>query len=131
MTDPEAAGVTPSRQELENRHMQALEGFRNGWRQASVARLLGVSRTSASRWYKAWKAGSDMKSTQAPGRPRRLTPRQLAEVEKLIRREPEMTHSNLAVWIRKRYGVEYHRDHAGRIKNVLLGRSATLASRVG
>ena len=47
-----AVTVTLSRDEMERRRLEAAEDLQKGITQARVARKFGVSRTTASRWYR-------------------------------------------------------------------------------
>lgn len=57
--------------------------FERGTTQAEVARRLGVSRQSASRWYESFRTdgAAGLRSTEPPGRPARLSQGQLREIE--------------------------------------------------
>jgi len=111
--------------ELENRRKRATQLFRKGKRQADVARQLGVSRQSVSRWFHAWKQGGARawRRTGSPGRPRRLTAAQQQGVERALLRGAQANgfHSNLwtlarvARVIERQTGVRYHPGHVWRV----------------
>ncbi|MDD5139102.1 MAG: helix-turn-helix domain-containing protein [Verrucomicrobiales bacterium] len=64
---------------LQRRRLKAATLFDKGLAPAEVARQLGVSCQSASRWHKAWEKGgkSALKQTPKAGRPPRLRPQDL------------------------------------------------------
>jgi transposase len=106
---------TISRLEMEERRMNAAAMFRRGASQAEVARVLGVTRTSASRWHSAFQAGKDMKLRKAPGRPCRLSGEQLRSLYSLWETRSKWTDAQFAEAVRIETGVKYDPDHVGRI----------------
>jgi transposase len=68
---------------LERRRLAAANLFAQGVSAAVVALRLGVSRQSAHRWYRAWRAGGvqGLRARGPIGRHRRLLPTQLDQVE--------------------------------------------------
>jgi transposase len=68
---------------LERRRLAAANLFAQGVSAAVVALRLGVSRQSAHRWYRAWRAGEvqALRARGPIGRHRRLLPTQLDQVE--------------------------------------------------
>jgi transposase len=97
--------------------MQAARMFDRGARQVDVARELGVSAQTASRWYCAWQDGGRRALTGAgrAGRPPRLSDTQLRLVEKALLRGPRAhgyptdmwTLDRVAEVIEKLTGVRY------------------------
>src|SRR5438874_11547074 len=75
---------------LRQRRMQAARMFDRGARQVDVARELGVSAQTASRWYRAWCDGGRPALTGAgrAGRPARLSDTRLRLVEQALLRGP-------------------------------------------
>jgi len=83
-----------------------------------VARELGVSRSTASRWYRRFRHGG-----RAPGRPPRLKPGAAARINELLCAGPRAQGFDLDAWnaasvallIEKEAGIRYHRRHVGRL----------------
>ena len=73
---------------LEARRLRAARMFERGSSPAEVARGLGVTRQSASRWHRAWVEGGSaaLASTGKRGRSARLSSAQLKEVEQALRK---------------------------------------------
>jgi transposase len=74
------------RQAWQDRRLQAAELFAHGQHPAQVARTLGVSRQSASRWHAAWTAGgtSALASKGPSGPPPRLSDHDLERVRQAL-----------------------------------------------
>src|SRR5918995_5751385 len=71
---------------LEQRRLKAARLFAHGTCQAKVARALGVSAQTASRWHARWQQGGT-RALRAParqGRPPKLTPVQLVQLERAL-----------------------------------------------
>src|ERR1035437_7834569 len=70
--------------ELERRRLRAGRLFEKGVTQAEIARRLGVTRSSVSRWYRQWAAGGlDALRTERPaGRPALVSSAQLTSLER-------------------------------------------------
>src|ERR687898_2456310 len=70
-------------QALEERRLHAAELFAQGVHQAEVARILGVSRQTVSRWHARWQADgtAGLASRGAPGRTPRVSDAQLGQAE--------------------------------------------------
>jgi transposase-like protein len=71
---------------LERRRLKAARLFAQGTCQAKVARALGVSPQTASRWHARWQQGGT-RALRAParqGRPPKLTPVQLRQLERAL-----------------------------------------------
>ena len=68
-----------TRNEMENRRLQAAQDLQRGLSQSQVARKFGVSRTTASRWCRALTGNGveGLRKRRSPGRPSRLKPDQL------------------------------------------------------
>jgi len=105
--------------------MRAALLFARGKTQADVARTVGVSRESASRWYRQWREGgaAALRGAGRAGRKPRLTTKQLRTVEVLLRRGPRAhgfatelwTLPRIAAVIEKITGVRYHPAHVWRL----------------
>jgi len=110
---------------LQRRRLKAATRFDHGLAPAEVARQLGVSCQSASRWRKAWNQGGKSALQKAPkaGRPPRLKPRDLPGLKRALKAGPGAhgfptelwTTQRIAQIIKALFGVEYHPDHVGRL----------------
>jgi transposase len=91
--------------------------IRTGVRQFDIARMYGVSRTTASRWCRALKTCGEkgLRRRIATGRPPRLSADKLAEVERIISANPHWNYREVGEWITRNFEVTYHNDHIGRI----------------
>lgn len=110
---------------LEKRRMRAAQLFARGKSQAEVARALGVSRESVSRWYRTWRQEGEagLQGAGRAGRKPKLTPDQLGQVEQALLRGP-LAHGyatllwtlpRIAALIKQLTGVRYHPGHVWRI----------------
>ena len=118
-----------TRDEMESRRLMAAQDLQTGLSQSQIARKFGVSRTTASRWYRALsgKGIEALRKRRAPGRPSRLTRDQLAEVSRLYETGPRAagfesdrwTTTRFAHAIQQKFGVRYDPDHVGRIMHRL------------
>jgi len=125
----------------EETRARAARLFAEGRSRAEVARLLGVSRASTSRWYRAWEAGGWAPAPRGP-RPR-LDPTQAEALARALRGPPRAQGFDLEGWtlaavaslLERRFGVRYHRRHVGRLLRRLgwivppVGRTAAHALR--
>src|SRR5437588_681058 len=110
---------------LEARRFQAARLFGRGVAQVTVARELGVSRTTTHRWYYAWQAEGrrGLKAVGRAGRKPRLDRQQWAQVEAALLKGPAAhgfattlwTVPRIAAVIAGRTGVRYHPSHVWRI----------------
>lgn len=110
---------------LKNRRYQAVELFEKGERQASVARLLKVSRQSVSRWYRDWVGGNHeaLGGAERAGRKRRLSQEQPELIEKELLRGARAQGYSTDLWTLPRVakliegvtGVHYHPGHVWRV----------------
>jgi transposase len=118
-----------TRDEMENRRLQAAQELQRGISQSQVARRFGVSRTTASRWSRALtgKGVEALRKRRAPGRPSRLTAAQVTEVAELYTAGPRVSGFDTDRWttarfaeaIFARFQVRYDPDHVGRIMHRL------------
>ncbi len=105
-----------TRAEMESRRLRAVDLFTGGTHQAAVAHTLGVSRTSASRWYRHWKSGRGMTQRKATGRPRRFDwVSHNDELREMHRSKSKWTAAEFTAAIQDRWGVRYDPDHVIRI----------------
>ena len=118
-------------EELERRRYRAVELVRQGESVATVARFLGVHRSSVSRWRKhAIQAGAyALAARPHPHRPARLTDLQLPRLESLLSQGAAAhgwsnhlwTTNRVAILIERQFGIRYHHDHVGRFLRKRLG----------
>ncbi len=118
-----------TRDEMESRRLLAAQDLQRGLSQSQVARKFGVSRTTASRWYRALNGRGleALRKRRAPGRPSRLNTEQLATVAEIYRSGPRIagfdndrwTTARFAEAIQARFSVRYDPDHVGRIMHRL------------
>jgi transposase len=111
--------VAPRRdfEALKQRRLRAGRMFDHDATQAEVARELGVSRETASQWFKAWSEGGKkaLVGAQRAGRLPRLSDQQLTKVEKALARGPQANGFATELWTLARVatviesvtGVEY------------------------
>ncbi|MGO9258669.1 MAG: helix-turn-helix domain-containing protein [Bryobacteraceae bacterium] len=118
-----------TRDEMESRRLMAAQDLQRGLSQSQIARKFGVSRTTASRWYRtlSGKGMEALRKRRAPGRPSRLTLEQLTEATRLYQAGPRAagfdsdrwTTTRFAHAIKQCFGVRYDPDHVGRIMHRL------------
>lgn len=124
-----AVTVTLNRDEMERRRLEAAEDLLNGVTQARVARKFGVSRTTASRWFRTLEGqGLDrLRKRKAPGRPSRMSAGQMTQVREIFAEGPRAfgfdtdrwTTARLAHAIEARFAIRYDPDHVGRLMHRL------------
>jgi transposase len=110
---------------LEARRQRAIALLAEGLGVREVARRVGCAPSSVSRWRSAVKArGPDaLRPKPAPGRPRRLNPRQRARLLKLLLKGATAHGFATDLWtlprvaevIERTFGVRYHPAHVWRI----------------
>jgi len=110
---------------LEQRPIEGARLLREGLSQSEVARRLGVHRQSVSRWAQELKRSGmrGLRKAGRTGRPPKLTPAQLRDLERALKRGPEALGYASGLWtagrvrelIEYRTGVRYHADHVWRI----------------
>ena len=116
---------TLSREQMEQRRLEAAKKLVEGVRPSRVAIMFGVSRTSASRWRRAISSGGadSLKKHVPSGRPSRLSVEQQAQVATWVelgpapfsKPEKRWTADGLAEIIEKRFGIRYNRDYVRRL----------------
>lgn len=126
--DTAAEGIL-TRDEMESRRLLAAQDLQGGLTQSQVARKFGVSRTTASRWFRALdgKGVEALRKRRAPGRPSRLNGEQLARAAEVYAAGPRAggfetdrwTTLRFATIIQREFGVRYDPDHVGRIMHRL------------
>jgi transposase len=110
---------------MELRRRRAARLFKAGKRQAEVARSLGVSRQSVSRWFVSFLKASieGLKGAGRAGRKPRLDAKQLAELDAALRRGAKAHGFRTSLWtlprvatvIERLTGITYHPGHVWRI----------------
>ena len=115
--------------ELEARRRQAVALLQDGKSNTEVARLVGVHVSSVKRWKRAIASGdlTVLAAKPHPGRPPKLSLAQKQELVQIVRAGPLAAGFRTNLWtcrrvadvIRQRFGVEYHRDHVGRLLHAL------------
>jgi transposase len=80
--------------------LRAAEMFRRGKPQADVARTLGVSAQSVSRWHDLWRAGgrAALAGAGRAGRLPRVPDEQLAEVVEALKKGPRENGFSTDLW---------------------------------
>ena len=122
-------GSAPVLVEKEKRRLRAGRMFARGVHPAEVARRLGVSRQSASRWRALWKEQGQegLRSTGPVGRPSALDAQQKRRLARELIRGPQAhgwktdlwTLPRIAQLIRRLFGVSYHPGHVWRVVRAL------------
>jgi transposase len=116
---------------MEQRRKRAARMFGRGVPQADVARQLGVSRQSVSRWYADWRreGTAGLRAAGRAGRMPRLSAAQLDQLDRALRRGPRAhgfatdlwTLDRVATVIESETGVRYHRGHVWKLLRDKLG----------
>src|ERR1700756_1662914 len=111
MGNPE--GVRRDFAALERRRMEAARLLRQGLSQSAVARELGVHRQSVSRW--AWELEQSgvrgLRQAGRTGRPPKLSSAQLRDLERALKRGPEVIEDRLHRAVAS--GIVYGHDSGG------------------
>lgn len=112
-------------QGLETRRLRAGQLFKDGKTQAEVAKALGVSRQSVSRWHSRFRHGGAkrLKGAGRAGRKARLNFAQLARIDATLRRGARENGFQTSLWtlpriaiiIARLTGIKYHPGHVWRI----------------
>lgn len=110
---------------MQRRRLQAAKLFEQDRSQAHVARQLGVSRQSASRWFAAWQEGgkAQLRGAGRAGRKPRLNCAQLQRLEQDLQRGPQSLGYSTPLWtalrvadlIKRQTGIGFHPDHIYRL----------------
>lgn len=111
--------------ELEARRRRAAEYFQERMPLQVIADRFGVSLSSIKRWKAAWKTGRVDALAAKPHPPRacKLSEKQKGQLVKLLLAGPVAAGFRTDLWtcarvaelVRKRFRVQYHPDHLGRI----------------
>jgi transposase len=122
-----------SAEELERRRRQAVEAVKRGEKQATVARVLGVTPDSVSRWVKRDRQSADALGAKPHLGPKRLLSLdQQAALERLLLEGAQKhgwpndlwTAVRVAEMIRRHFNVDYHVEHVRHILKDRLGWSS-------
>jgi len=106
--------------ELEARRQSAIRLLEQGLRKVEVARRLGCTRTSVTRWWKQYQDGGlkALKAQPPPHRPCRLTAAQKRQLQRRLLKGARANGFATDLWtcpriaelIQRRFGVAYHVD---------------------
>src|SRR3954464_15797893 len=111
-------------EELERRRRRAVELVKQGEHPAKVAHFLGRGRSSVYTWVKLDRdAAEELAAKPHPGPKPRLTDEQAKELEGLLSEGAKAHGWHNDLWsahrvaqvIRRRFGVEYHAEHARKV----------------
>lgn len=109
---------------LQRRRLRAIRLLKKGVNQADVARQLGVSRQSVSRWADTWSSDGDAALKAKPvGRPAGLDEGQRRELIKVLKRGAVLAGYPTELWtlprvrdvIAQRFGRRYNEAHVSRL----------------
>ena len=110
---------------LEDRRRRELALLKTGLSLNEVGRRIHCAASSVMRWFKAWRRGGAkaLRVGASPGRPPKLRPAERRRLVKLLLKGPLAhgyrtnlwTTARIAEVIQREFGVDYHRDHMGRL----------------
>jgi transposase len=105
--------------------MRAADLFAKGVSQADIGRDLEVSHQTVSDWHDKWEVGGKraLKSTGKPGRPPKVSEKDLAKVGRALQKGPKANGYSTDLWtlvrvaevIEQVTGVTYHPGHVWRV----------------
>lgn len=114
---------------LEDRRRRALALLDSGYSLNEVGRRIGCDASSVMRWRDARRRGGEkaLRVRYSPGRPPKLDKNQRRRLPRLLLRGARAhgyqtnlwTTARIAEVIQREFGVEYHRDHVGRLMHSL------------
>ena len=109
-------GMRRDRVALERRRMQAARLLEQGHSEAEVARRLGVHRQSVNRWAKALAAAGQSGLCRAAraGRPPKLSPADLEQLEQCLQQGPEQFGYLTGLWTLARVRKLIEQQHGVR-----------------
>jgi len=112
-------------QQLEKRRRRAIQVLQEGIPLSAVARWLGASKSSVSRWAHAYEqhGRNGLRPQPIPGRPPRLAPAQKARLVTLLLKGPLAYGYRTDLWtlqriahlIWTRFRIRYHPNHVWRV----------------
>jgi transposase len=107
------------------RRLRALQLKEQGWFQRHIAKALGVSEDTVSRWMIRARAGGSetLLAHPSPGHPPKLSSAQKCLIPEFLWHGPESYGFRGAVWtcarisrvIEEEFGIRYHKDHVSRL----------------
>jgi transposase len=107
------------------RRLRAVQLKKQGWFQRHIARALGVSEDTVSRWLIRARANGpeSLLAHPSPGHPPKLSSAQKCLIPEFLWHGPEAYGFRGAVWtcarisrvIEEEFGIRYHKDHVGRL----------------
>jgi transposase len=108
--------------ELERRRRQAVQAVAQGESPETVARVVGVNRSSMYRWLKLAQTTDGLAAKPHPGPAARLSLEQHRHLEALLLQGAKAHGWSTALWtcarvvelIRRHFGISFHHDHVGR-----------------
>ena len=111
--------------QLQDRRHQAIALLEKGFSPVDVARRLHVDRRSVRRWKATHRRHGfqGLKARPAPGRPPKLNSTRKRQLERCLLQGAQAQGFSTPLWtcprirqvIRRRFHVEYHVDHVGRL----------------
>jgi transposase len=112
--------------QLEARRLYAVRRIESGEStQAGMARELKVSTQAIEQWMARYRAGGEaaLKADPRPGRPRFMTPSEHRQLRRMLVEGPRRYGFDTDLWscpriadvIKRKFGIEFHADHIGRI----------------
>ena len=114
---------------LEDRRRRALVLWDTGLSLNEVGRRVGCAPSSVMRWLRVRRRGGPdaLRVRFSPGRPLKLGLSQRRRLLKLLLQGPQAQGYRTQLWttariaevIRREFGVDYHRDHVGRLMHGL------------
>ena len=115
--------------ELERRRHRAVEAVAEGESPESVARIVGVNRSSMYRWLKLAQTTDGLAAKPHPGPAARLSLEQHRHLEALLLQGAKAHGWSTELWtcarvvevIRRHFDVSFHHDHVGRFLRARLG----------
>ncbi len=120
---------------LEDRRRRALALLDSGYSLNEVGRRIGCNPSSVMRWRDTRRRGGAkaLCVRSSPGRPLKLDLRHRRRLVNLLLQGPMMhgyrtnlwTTARIAELIRSQFGIQYHRDHVGRLMHSLNPLSST------
>jgi len=114
---------------LEDRRRRALALLDSGCSLNEVGRRIGCAAVSVMRWRDARRRGGEqaLRVRYSPGRPPKLDRKQQKQLIRLLLRGALAHGYRTSLWttariaevIQREFGVQYHRDHVGRLMHSL------------
>ena len=115
--------MTPLREAMEKRRLEAAAEIRVGVKSCVICQRYGISRATLPRWRKRLDAGSDLKGTDSPGRPSKLTWEQKVQIQAVywygVYTGLTWSTAEFRDAIKQRFEVEYSVGQVGRLMHKL------------